>query len=166
MLAWFVRFGYSILAVRPKMRGRFPRLLLMTLAKASAVNRLLKLFIPIVLSLAVLCYGVAWAFPRCAHEWDSSLNGETLEEPLLDHSHVSNVPEIECIVEGVYQIGMLGETSSAPRMTRFSDEVRLALSSDAGVSLEPNSFWLRGFLGPFTPFHRLSRHLFLSIFRI
>lgn len=87
------------------------------------MSRVFQLLGPMVLSVAVLYSGIAWAFPRCAH---SFFDGGALENPLLDHSHESDVPEIGCF-EGDYQIGVFGETSSAPRMTGFSDGVRLGL---------------------------------------
>lgn len=129
------------------------------------MNCLFKLVNPIFLSVAVLYSGVVWAFPICAHEWDSAFDGGAFENPLADHSQASNAPEIECVADD-HHIEPFADASSPPRMAGFTNGVRLEISSVAGLSLEPNSFWLRSFLGLFAPFQRLSRHLLLSVFRI
>lgn len=129
------------------------------------MNCLFKLVNAIFLSMAVLYSGVAWAFPICAHEWDSFFDGAAFENSLSDYSQAADAPELECVA-GDHHIGPFTETSSSARMAGFTDGVRLEISSEAGLSLEPISFWLRGFFGLFAPFHRLSRHLLLSVFRI
>lgn len=129
------------------------------------MNCLFKLVNPIFLSVAVLYSGVAWAFPTCAHDWDSSFDGEAFDNPLSDHSQAADGPELECVA-GDHHIGPFTETASPARMAGFTDGVRLEIASEAGLSIEPNSFWLRGFLGLFSPFDRVSRHLLLSVFRI
>lgn len=114
------------------------------------MNRFLKTLGPLALSAALLHSGVAWSFLKCSHDSDSVFDSGDLEDP-SDRSHRADAPELGCF-DGDYRVGPFVETSSTARVTGF-DEVRLEIASEACTSVETNSFWLKGSLSLFGPFH-------------
>ena len=129
------------------------------------MNRSVNIFCAIALSVALLYSGAASAFLKCFHEWDSVSDREESEAPSSETSDSADAPELECPYPD-YQLGPVIVGSVSPRMLGSTDGVLSEIYSETGASLESNRFWLKGFLGLSSPFHRLSRYLFLSVFRI
>ena len=129
------------------------------------MNRSVNIFCAIALSVALLYSGMAWAFLKCSHEWESFSDRGMSEAPSSEASDAADVPEIECLHPD-YQLGPVAVDSFSPRKSGSMDGVRFDIISQAPVVEGLQIVWAIGFLERFALFDKLSLNLFLSIFRI
>lgn len=136
------------------------------------------------LSVLLLYSGVAWTLENCLEALEDSEAHEragysetsvTSPEPAVPSSAVSLNPDrhpfatIHCIVSH-YQTGPMVQVSSGSSLTAPRDLVsKISLAGGSVIVGKTNSFWLHAL---FEWYARLSsssgvsRHLFLSVFRI